>query len=135
MIAVAAAHIMGNDCAQFRSGHFDNKKGEYKMTILKAIATVGVSAAMIFGATGAALAKGHDNGKADGSRTDPSTLRGGVVASNDVAGVGRDAEGNFLGVADANHDLTYGQDVVALQRATDTRRVKPCGVGNKPACE
>ena len=52
-----------------------------------------------------------------------------------TAGVGRDAEGNFLGVADANHDLTYGQDVVALQRATDTRRVKPCGVGSKPACE
>ena len=105
------------------------------MTLTKTIATIGVSAALILGSTGAAFAKGHDMGKADGSRTDPSELRGGVVASNDVAGVGRDAEGNFLGVADANHDLTYGQDVVANQRATDTRRVKPCGVGNKPACD
>ncbi len=105
------------------------------MTILKAVATVGLSASLIFGATGAAFAKGHDNGKADGSRTDPSQLRGGVVASNRVDGVGRDAEGNFLGVADINSDLTYGRDVVTVQRATDTRRVKPCGVGSKAACE
>ncbi len=105
------------------------------MTITKLIATTLVSTGLVVGAAGPAFAKAHDQGKADGSRTDPSALRGGVVASNDVAGVGRDAEGNFLGVADANHDLTYGQDVVQGQIANDTRRVKPCGVGNKPACE
>lgn len=105
------------------------------MSISKTLTTLTVGACLAFSASGAALAKGHDNGKADGSRMDPSTLRGGIVASNDVAGVGRDAEGNFLGVADSNSDLTYGRDVVALQRATDTRRVKPCGVGKKPACE
>ncbi len=81
--------------------------------------SVGLSSATL------ALAKGHDQGVADGTRINPSNLRGGVVASNDVAGVGRDEEGNFLGVVDLNHDLTYGQDVVANQRATDTRRVKP----------
>ena len=78
-----------------------------------------------FGAGSTAFAKGHDMGVADGTRIDPSSLRGGVVASQDVPGVGRDADGNFLGVADMNHDLTYGQDVVSFQRATDTRRVKP----------
>ena len=92
----------------------------------KCVLGVGLLALSVgFGAGSTAFAKGHDQGVADGSRTDPSALRGGVVASQDVAGVGRDADGNFLGVADLNHDLTYGQDVVAIQRATDTRRVKP----------
>lgn len=98
------------------------------MSISRNIAAAFLSVVMAAGAVAPAFAKGHDQGKADGTRTDPSALRGGVVASNDVPGVGRDADGNFLGVADANHDLTYGQDVVANQRATDTRRVKPCGV-------
>jgi hypothetical protein len=84
-----------------------------------------------FGAGSTAFAKGHDQGAADGTRNDPSTLRGGVVASVDVAGVGRDREGNFLGVADMNHDLTYGQDVVQAQIASDTRRVKPVVNGRK----
>ena len=83
------------------------------------------------GVTSNVFAKGHDQGVADGTRNDPSTLRGGIVASVDVKGVGRDEQGNFLGVADMDHDLTYGQDVVAVQRATDTRRVIPV-VGNRP---
>jgi hypothetical protein len=92
-----------------------------------AVAVMGIS----LGLGGSlAIAKGHDQGKADGSRNDPSLLRGGIVASHDVPGVGRDEQGNFLGVADSsNSDLTYGRDVVAIQRATDTRRVKPV-VGN-----
>lgn len=92
---------------------------------MKYLTATALGLSLIVGGAGVALAKGHDQGVADGSRVDPSTLRGGVVASNDVPGVGRDADGMFLGVVDANHDLTYGQDVVANQRATDTRRVKP----------
>ena len=88
-------------------------------------AAVALGLSIGMGGISAAMAKAHDQGVADGTRIDPSNLRGGVVASNDVAGVGRDADGNFLGVVDLNHDLTYGQDVVANQRATDTRRVKP----------
>lgn len=105
------------------------------MPVTRTISTLFVTAGLVLGATGAAFGKAHDQGKADGTRIDPSALRGGVVASNDVEGVGRDSEGNFLGVVDANHDLTYGQDVVAIQRENDVRRVKPCGVGNKPACD
>ncbi|NND69775.1 MAG: hypothetical protein HKN19_19450 [Halioglobus sp.] len=99
------------------------------MQTLKKLAAGTLGLALTLGA-GAALAKGHDQGVADGSRTDPSSLRGGVVASQDVPGVGRDADGNFLGVADsANSDLTYGRNVVQQQIADDTRRVHPV-VGN-----
>ena len=83
-----------------------------------------------FGTGSTAFAKGHDQGVADGSRNDPSDFRGGLVAGVDKAGVGR-VDGEFLGVADLNHDLTYGQDVVALQRAADERRVIPVVNGRK----
>jgi len=95
------------------------------MSKSKVLSAAFIALTVGFGAASTASAKGHDQGVADGSRTDPSALRGGVVASQDVDGVGRDADGNFLGVADINSDLTYGQDVVSVQRATDTRRVKP----------
>lgn len=101
-----------------------------KKTSVMGVALVALSVG--FGAGSTAFAKGHDNGVADGVRIDPSDLRGGIVASSDISGVGRDKEGNFLGVADADHDLTYGQDVVANQRATDTRRVKPVVANNNP---
>lgn len=95
------------------------------MQILKLLSTGTLGVALALGAS-AGFAKGHDQGVADGSRTDPSSLRGGVVASHDVPGVGRDADGNFLGVADSsNSDLTYGQDVVQQQIADGVRRVTP----------
>lgn len=98
-----------------------------------AVAVMGVSLGV--GGT-LAMAKAHDQGVADGTRIDPSNLRGGVVASHDVAGVGRDANGNFLGVADSGDpDVNYGQDVVQGQVANDTRRIKPCGVGSKDPCD
>ena len=99
------------------------------MQALKTLTAGSLGLALALSA-GTVLAKGHDQGKADGSRNDPSILRGGVVASHDVPGVGRDEQGNFLGVADSsNPDLTYGRTVVAVQRANDTRRVHPV-VGN-----
>ena len=78
------------------------------------------------GGTSIAFAKGHDQGRADAMPMDPSILRGGLVASHDVAGVGRDAEGNFLGVADSlNSDINYGLIVVQDQVEANTRRVFP----------
>ena len=85
-----------------------------------------------FGTGSTAFAKGHDQGVADGNQAfGPGELRDGVVAGQDQRGVGFNEEREFLGVADADHDLTYGQDVVAFQRATDTRRVKPVVNGRK----
>lgn len=89
-----------------------------------AIAMVGVSIGLA--GSSVAFSKAHDQGVADGTRTDPSSLRGGVVASHDVPGVGRDADGNFLGVADSmNSDINYGRNVVQQQVADGTRRIVP----------
>ena len=78
-----------------------------------------------FGAGSTAFAKGHDQGVADGLRTDPSQLRGGGVAGRDLSGVGKDGD-VFLGVAaDLEADVNYGQDVVQGQVAEDLRRIKP----------
>jgi hypothetical protein len=95
------------------------------MQLVKTIGIAALGLAVGLGGATGALAKGHDQGVADGSPTDPSTLRGGVVASIDVAGVGRDAQGNFLGVADILTGLTYGQDVVLGQVAAGTRSIDP----------
>ena len=89
-----------------------------------------------FGAGSTVFAKGHDQGVADGSRLDPSILRGGAVAGRDIPGVGRDRQGNFLGVAaDLDADLTYGriygQDVVKVQALAGTRRVVPVVNGGR----
>lgn len=89
-----------------------------------AVAVVGLSIGLA-GASGV-FAKGHDQGVADGSSNDPSDLRGGIVASKDVDGVGRDPVTDaFLGVADINSDLNYGIDVVQGQIEADVRRVHP----------
>jgi hypothetical protein len=77
------------------------------------------------GGTSTVIAKGHDGGRADGSFEDPSILNKGSVAGIDLRGVGFSKEGNFLGVVDMDHDLTYGQNVVQDQVANDTRRVIP----------
>jgi len=89
------------------------------------------------GAASTAVAKGHDQGVADGTPRDDTGLfsRGGAVAGHDIAGVGTASvgvcDGAFCGVADSmNSDLTYGRDVVSEQRALDIRRVYPV-VGNQ----
>ena len=77
-----------------------------------------------------AAAKGHDQGVADGTRTDPSSLRGGVVAGVNVPGIGSPAfglcapEDGFCGVV-GDAGQTYGQDIVAQQRERGIRRVTP----------
>ena len=92
--------------------------------------SVGVFAAAVgMGAASGALGKGHDQGVADGSRTDPSTLRGGGVAGVDVPGIGSAAfgglcESGFCGVV-GDPGQTYGRDIVAQQRAAGIRRVTP----------
>ena len=96
------------------------------MTTLRILLAAAVGLSLTTGFATEVFAKAHDQGVADGTRIDPSVLRGGGVAGNSLAGVGRDADGAFLGVVDANHDMTYGRDVVINQQlATDTRRVKP----------
>ena len=81
------------------------------------------------GGSSAVLAKGHDQGVADGPPALENTglfSRNGIVASHDIAGVGSDDQGNFFGVADSlNSDINYGQNVVQDQVANDTRRVIP----------
>lgn len=98
-----------------------------------AMATFGIS--ICLGCTSLAFAKGHDQGVADGSRTDPSILRGGGVAGVNVPGIGSAAFGGlceegFCGVV-GDPGQTYGRDIVSQQRAAGIRRVTPV-VNNKP---
>lgn len=93
--------------------------------VYKPLAIAAVGLAVALGGGSAAFAKAHDQGVADGTQIDPSVLRGGGVAGINVDGVGRDAQGNFLGVADPASGLTYGQDVVQDQIDQDIRRVHP----------
>lgn len=102
------------------------------MNKMKPLSVVLAGVAIVIGGTSAAFAKGHDQGAADGSRFDPSILRGGLVAGHLTPGVGVDDQGVFLGVADSlNSDLNYGQDVVQDQVLNDTRRVIPVGKGRR----
>jgi hypothetical protein len=106
------------------------------MDMIKPIAAAVMGLSIGLGGT-AAMAKGHDQGAADGTRNDPSGLRGGVVASHATPGVGFASfepsscfEAAFCGVADStNPDVNYGQNIVQIQVANDARRVKPV-VGN-----
>ena len=102
------------------------------MNKMKPLAIVLAGVAIAIGGTSAAFAKGHDQGAADGLPMDPSILRGGIVASHDVAGVGVDDQGVFLGVADSlNSDLNYGRNVVQDQVLNDTRRIVPVVNGQR----
>lgn len=103
------------------------------MHVLRTLAVAALSSGLLIAANSVALAKAHDQGVADGTRTDPSSLRGGGVAGVGVPGIGNPATspdlcqaGTFCGVAaDLDQDLTYGQDIVQDQIANDTRRVHP----------
>ena len=92
----------------------------------KCVLGVGLLALSVgFGAGSTAFAKAHDQGVADGTRIDPSQLRGGAVAGVNVPGVGPQSDGSFAGVAaDLDADLNYG-DIVQRQVAEGTRRVVP----------
>lgn len=94
--------------------------------MMKTLAAAVVGLSVGLGGASAVLAKAHDQGVADGTRIDPSVLRGGGVAGVDEPGVGRDADGNFLGVAaDLELDQNYGQTIVQQQVADGTRRIDP----------
>jgi hypothetical protein len=102
------------------------------MNKMKPLAVVLVGVAIAISGSSAAFAKGHDAGAADGNRLDPSILRGGIVASHDVPGVGVNDQGVFLGVADSlNSDMNYGRNVVQDQVLNDTRRVIPVVNGQR----
>ena len=91
------------------------------------LAALGISMAL---GGSAAWAKAHDQGVADGTRIDPSALRGGAVAGVNTPGIGSaafglcDAEFGFCGVV-GDPGQTYGQDIVSQQRAQGIRRVTP----------
>lgn len=98
-----------------------------KRATLYSAALVGLGLAL--GSTGV-MAKAHDQGVADGTRIDPSALRGGVVAGVNTPGIGSAAFGGlcsagFCGVVGDPPTTTYGQSIVSQQRAADIRRVKP----------
>jgi hypothetical protein len=102
------------------------------MQTLKTLVVAALSSGFVIAASSVALAKAHDQGVADGTRTDPSALRGGGVAGLGVPGIGNPATTDlcqadtFCGVAaDLDQDLNYGQDIVQDQVANDTRRVHP----------
>jgi hypothetical protein len=99
----------------------------HKLGKRTAAAVIGI--AIGIAAAPSVLAKGHDQGVADGSPSE-TTLTGRQVAGRDVRGVGGAIE-NFLGVAaDLTLNIRYG-DLVKIQAAEGTRRTVPV-VGNKP---
>ncbi len=107
-------------------GVADGRNGMIRL--LSRSAFVALILSLSIGAASLAFAKGHDGGVADGSRGDPSTLRGGGVAGVDIAGIGSVAFGlckeGFCGVV-GDPGQTYGQDIVAVQVAEGTIRVVP----------
>ena len=88
-----------------------------------------------------AFGKAHDQGKADGTRRDPSGIPPGGVAGKGDGFTGLEDVNNtpddlsddvFRGVA-AEGDMTYGQDtVVANQVRLGVRRVDPTQNGFPP---
>jgi hypothetical protein len=102
---------------------------------IKRIGIAALVLSVFLGAASLGFAKGHDQGVADGTPNDPSTLRGGAVAGVGVPGIGSAAFGGlcregFCGVV-GDPGQTYGRDIVSQQRAADIRRVKPV-VANNP---
>jgi hypothetical protein len=96
--------------------------------LLNRAAFVALMLSLTLGAASLAFAKGHDQGVADGTPTDPSILRGGGVAGVDVDGIGSVDSGlcreGFCGVV-GDPGQTYGQDIVAVQVAEGTIQVVP----------
>jgi len=104
--------------------------------MMRIIKSIGVAAlGLAVGLTSATvLAKGHDQGVADGTPMDPSILNHGAVAGVNVPGIGAPrfglCEAAFCGVV-GDPGQTYGRDIVAIQRAMDIRRVKPVVNGQR----
>ena len=88
------------------------------------------------GSVSIAVAKGHDQGVADGSRLDPSIYRTGAVAGIDVTGIGfaivdkELCESGFCGVI-GDVGQTYGLDSVIPQVEAGTISVNPVVNGQR----
>jgi hypothetical protein len=83
------------------------------MSILKPLAFALVGLAIGIGGGSAALAKGHDQGVADGTQPFGPGARAGLV--DDVVSKGSGGDPDFI----------YGQDVVKGEAQSGTRRVDP----------
>jgi hypothetical protein len=110
------------------------------MKILKSVAIAALSLAVGLGGATVAVAKGHDQGVADGTPRDDTGLfsRDGAVAGVNVLGIGAAGfqnlglcEVGFCGVV-GDPGQTYGIDIVSVQIAEDIRRVDPVvGAGDR----
>jgi hypothetical protein len=110
------------------------------MKILKSVAVAALSLAVGIGGATVAVAKGHDQGVADGFPTPENTglfSRDGFVAGVDVLGIGAESElfglcqEGFCGVV-GDPGQTYGRDIVSVQRELGIRRVTPNILRNDP---
>jgi len=103
------------------------------MRIAKSVAIAALSLSIGMGGATVAVAKGHDQGVADGTPRDDTGQfsRNGAVAGVSVPGIGAGGfanlglcAGGFCGVV-GDPGQTYGRDIVAVQRELDIRRVTP----------
>ena len=109
------------------------------MKVVKSVAIAALGLAVGLGGATAAMAKGHDQGVADGTPRDDTGLfsRKGAVAGVNVAGIGAEAFGGecgeglvFCGVV-GDPGQTYGRTIVTQQREAGIRRVTPVVNGRK----
>ena len=109
------------------------------MQLIKTLGIAALGLAVGLGGATGALAKGHDQGVADGTPRDDTGLfsRNGAVAGVDVEGIGAESElfglclEGFCGVV-GDPGQTYGRDIVSVQREEGIRRVTPVVGANAP---